>query len=125
MCRDAMKNYRQLVFTGALGALSIDRSRGIGRNYTSELVTDLAGATSRATGRYDDEYGKIDGAGCSSVARSICCIRRRLSASPIAAVSDRDSRCRRGQLVRPGTSAIGPDSPYIGVPGRVQSRGRA
>ena len=61
MCADAMKNYSQLVFTGALAALEIRGDHAAGRNYTSELVTDLKGATVRVTGRYDDEYVRRGG----------------------------------------------------------------
>jgi len=60
-CAEAMRRYPLLVFTAMLGALKVEGARAEGRAYSTELVTNLEGATYRVTGRYDDVYVQQDG----------------------------------------------------------------
>ncbi len=58
---EAMADYKQIVNTATVGALTIDGNRGHGRTYTNELGTDLQDNKMRVAGRYDDEFIKQDG----------------------------------------------------------------
>lgn len=59
--RQAMRGFKQIVFTATLGALSVEGNQAVGRTYTLELGTDLKDQKSLVAGRYDDEFVKRDG----------------------------------------------------------------
>ena len=59
--RQAMRGFKQIVFTATLGALTVEGDKAAGRTYTLELGTDLGEQKSLVAGRYDDEFVKRDG----------------------------------------------------------------
>jgi hypothetical protein len=119
MCRGAM------TFTGVMGALSIDGGRGHGRNHTSELVTDSQTRRPASHAATTTNTSGSTASGCSRAAPSICCIRRRLAASPIATIAGRILVSVGVNLSGPGAARKARTRCTLGGPGRFQSRGRA
>jgi SnoaL-like domain len=58
---EQIANYPFHNFTSYTGALTITGNRGKGRVWTSERVENVKRVGGVVTGRYDDEYVKIDG----------------------------------------------------------------
>jgi SnoaL-like domain len=57
----AMVHYPQIVFISTPGSICVHGDRATGRDYTSELVTDIERKTYRMTGLYEDAYCKRGG----------------------------------------------------------------
>ena len=57
----AMENFTKNYMSQNLGAVDIQGDRGTGTAYNHEVANKLDGSISQATGRYEDEYIKLDG----------------------------------------------------------------
>jgi ketosteroid isomerase-like protein len=57
----AMEDFPNMVALAYLGMLQIDGDTAIGRAYPRELIVNDDGSTRVDSGRYDDEYVKVNG----------------------------------------------------------------
>lgn len=58
---EQIRNYPFHNFSSYTGALQVEGQRASGRVWTSERVQNIKGKEGVVTGRYDDEYVKIEG----------------------------------------------------------------